>query len=498
MIGPHLCPLIPVAYLFGALLVPLVGWRRGTAGWWTALATAAFAFGLAVSGLAWVMERGAVSYHLGGWMPPIGIEFVMDPLSAFLEVVISGIGLLAMVYARRSVEHELPDRLMPFSSLALLVLTGLTGMVITGDLFNLYVFLEISALAGYALIAVGERPAAYAAFRYLGMGTVGASFYLLGLAFLYMTHGTLNMADMSRLLAAGDLSATVAVGLLLIFMGAALKMALFPMHGWLPDAYTHASSAATALIAPIGTKVAGYILLRVLLYLLGAGEKGSGLPLLSLLAYLGAAAVIYGSILAVCQSELKRMLAYSSVAQVGYIAIGVGLNSALGFTGAVLHILNHACMKACLFFVSGGLRLRLGHSRIPRFSNRLRRAMPWTSAAFALAALSMIGLPPTAGFFSKWYLALAAIEQSRWIFVVVLLLSSLLNAVYFFRVLERMYLDRPGAEPGAGDAAAAVKRESPPAMLLPAVALASGLLVIGLGNAWIVERLIGPMIPGGM
>ncbi len=497
MIGPQICILIPVVYLFGALLVPLIGWRRGAAGWGMALAAAAVAFVFALCGLAGVMQRGTLSYHLGGWMPPIGIEFVMDPLSAFLEVVISGIGLLAVVYTRSSVEHELPERLMPFSSLALLVLTGLSGMVITGDLFNLYVFLEISALAGYALIAVGERPASYAAFRYLGMGTVGASFYLLGLAFLYMTLGTLNMADLSRMLAVTDLSATIAVGLLLIFMGAALKMALFPMHGWLPDAYTHASSAATALIAPIGTKVAGYILIRVLLYLLGAGEKGSGLPLLSLLAYLGAAAVIYGSILAVCQSELKRMLAYSSIAQVGYIAIGVGLNSALGFTGAVLHVLSHACMKGSLFFVSGSLRLRLGHSRIPRFSNALRRAMPWSSAAFALAALSMIGLPPTAGFFSKWYLALAAIEQSRWLFLGVLLFSSLLNAVYFFRVLERMYLKPPETEP-AERPTSGVRSEAPPAMLLPAVALSSGLLVIGLGNTWIVDRLIGPMIPGGM
>ncbi len=154
-------------------------------------------------------------------------------------------------------------------------------------------------------------------------------------------------------------------------------------------------------------------------------------------------------------------------------------------------------MKACLFFVSGGLRLRLGHSRIPWLSNTLRRAMPWSSAAFALAALSMIGLPPTAGFFSKWYLALAAIEQSRWLFVVVLLLSSVLNAAYFFRVLERMYLNRPGADPEEGEAAAA-PAEAPLGMLLPTLALASGLLVIGLGNVWIVDHLIGPMIPGGL
>jgi multicomponent Na+:H+ antiporter subunit D len=200
--------------------------------------------------------------------------------------------------------------------------------------------------------------------------------------------------------------------------------------------------------------------------------------------------------MAICQKELKRMLAYSSVAQVGYIALGIGLASPLGFIGAVLHALNHACMKACLFFVSGSLRLRQGHSDISRMTNTLRQSMPWTAAAFSLAAISMIGLPPTAGFFSKWYLALGAIEQGHWIFLTVLLVSSLLNVVYFFRVMERIYL-KPQQE-GVVDAGTLdiARNEAPASMLMPTLILATGLLALGLANAWIVTNVIMPMIPG--
>lgn len=487
--------LIPVTFLLAALFAPLLGSIRAGLAHTTALFASALTLFFSITGLQAALTQGRISYHIAGWMPPMGIEFVLDPLSAFVCVLLSGITLMAMIFGKRSVEFETPAKEIPFYSLCMLLLGGLSGMVMTGDLFNLYVFLEISALAGYGLVAIGDKRAPLAAFRYLVLGTVGASLYLLGLAFIFISTGTLNMADLSQLLPLVQDSRPVIVGLIFIVLGTGLKMALFPMHAWLPDAYTYASSTATALIAPIGTKVAAYILFRIMFYVVDPNFLRQDLHLTQVVGYLGAIGVIWGSLLAICQNELKRMLAYSSVAQVGYIALGIGLASPLGFIGAILHILNHACMKACLFFVSGSLRLRQGHSMIPQMTNSLRKSMPWTSAAFTLAAISMIGLPPTAGFFSKWYLALGSIQQSNWIFLGVLLVSSLLNVVYFFRVLERMYL-KP-QEVGAIDASTQniARNEAPASMLIPTVVLAVGLLVLGLANVWIVTNIIEPMIP---
>ncbi|NOY46132.1 MAG: NADH/ubiquinone/plastoquinone (complex I) [Deltaproteobacteria bacterium] len=496
MTAANLPALIPLAYLVTALLIQLAGaWRRSLAPTLAVTGASAGAV-LALAGLVRVAASGPLSYELGGWPPPVGIEFVLDGLSAFMVAVVTVVGLVALVHGGRTTATEIPGRVVPFLSASMIFLTGLTGMVLTGDLFNLYVFLEISSLAAYALLAVGSRQAPLSTFRYLTMGTAGASFYLFGLAFLYLEAGTLNMADLGRILSLVESHAPVIMGLTFMGVGMALKMALFPLHGWLPDAYTDASSAGTSLVAPLGTKVAAYVLLRLFFYVLEP-EYARGLPLLTAVGYLGIAGVVWGSVMAILQPELKRMLAYSSVSQVGYIAAGIGLASPLGFIAAVLHILNHAFMKACLFLVAGSLRLRRGHSHIPRFDRSLRRAMPWSMAAFALAALSMIGIPPTAGFFSKWYLALAALEQANWVLLAALVASSLLNAVYFFRVLERMYLV-PAPE-GVGTAPAAIEPgEVPASMLVPTLVLAGGLLVLGLGNAWLVTHLIRPMLPAGL
>ncbi len=495
MMAPHVPVLIPALFLLAALLIPLAGLLARRLAGLLALASTAAAAGLAIQGLLHVQAHGRISYHLAGWPPPIGIEFALDPLSAFFCVIVTGVATLALLHAQRIANHEIAAAETSFYVLAMLLLAGLSGMVVTGDLFNLYVFLEISALAGYALIARGDPRAPLSAFRYLTLGTTGAAFYLFGLALIYMSVGSLNLVDVTNLLPEMADTRPVLLGLSLMVLGMGLKMALFPLHAWLADAYTHASSAATALIAPIGTKVAAYVLLRIMFYLVDPQYLREQTPLPLVIGYLGAAGMLWGSIMAMCQKELKRMLAYSSVAQVGYIALGLGLASPLGFIGAVLHALNHACMKACLFLVAGNLRLRLGHSLVPRLVDNLRERMPWTAAAFAAAAISMVGLPPMAGFFSKWYLVLGSIEQANWVFVVVLVASSLLNAVYFFRVLERIYL-KPLAPPEAADSAAATAaREAPASMLIPTLALAVALLVLGVMNAWIVTTFINPMIP---
>jgi multicomponent Na+:H+ antiporter subunit D len=499
---PNIPVLIPAVFLFAALLIPILGYWKRSLCIYPALGASALAVFYSASGLLHTVEHGYVSYHLSGWIPPIGIEYILDPLSAFICLVITSVTTIVLIHSRRIVRFETPDKEMPFYSLAMLLLMGLTGMVMTGDFFNLYVFLEISALAGYALVAIGDKRAPMAAFKYLTLGTAGAAFYLLGVAFIFISTGTLNMADNAAVIHHVDHTIPVMIGLSLIVLGTGLKMALFPMHAWMPDAYSYASSSATALIAPIGTKVSAYVLLRIMFDVFDPSYSAQQLPLAQIVGYLGAIGVIWGSILAISQKELKTMLAYSSVAQVGYIGIGIGLASPLGFIGAVLHILNHACMKACLFLISGNLRFRLGHSWIPRFEDSLRITMPWTAVAFVVAAISMIGLPPTAGFFSKWYLALGSIEQGSWIFLVVLLVSSLLNAVYFFRIMEKMYI-RPQTEEmlkaqAQEESPSWGRKEAPWSMLGPVLLLAVSLLALGIFNVWIVTNFIEFMIPTGL
>ena len=489
----HLPLLIPLVLLTAALLAPLVGVIRHTWTYRLALVAVAIDAGVALWGLAEVVDGGTMTYRLGGWRPPIGIELVLDPLSAFFSAVIATVALVVMVGARAMVVEELPRKEVPFFVAALLMLAGFQGIVVTGDLFNLFVFMEIAALAGYSLVAVGEPASPLASFRYLIVGATGASLYLLGLWFIYNLTGSLNMADVAAILPGSWDNPALAIGLGLMIVGIGVKMALFPFHGWLPDAYTQAPSATTALMAPLGTKVGAYALIRLLVFVFGGPLVADELPVADVVMWLSAIGIIYGSILAIAQRELKRMLAYSSVAQVGYIGLGIGLANPVALIGAVLHVVNHAVMKGALFLVAGIMRARLGHSDIGRIDVTVTRRLPWTMAVFTVGALSMIGIPPTAGFFSKWYLASGAVDRGLWIMVVVIMVSSLLNAVYFFRVLERAYLRPTDDEP----VEAVVRDEAPPAMLVPALVLAVGILALGVFNAVLVNRVLDLIPPVG-
>ncbi len=489
--------LIPLLFLATALLIPLAAMKRPWLAWPLTMLASILSVAIAVFNVFRVMNEGVIHYHLGNWEPPIGIEYVLDHLSAFVMLVINSVAFLVLLHAKKIVEKELPHKRVPYYAALVLMLCGFNGIVITGDLFNLYVFLEISSLSLYGLIASGEKKSPVAAFRYLIMGTIAASFYLLGIGFLYMETGSLNMADVRAILPSLlDLPAIV-IALVLIVLGMGIKMALFPMHGWLPDAYTYAPSTSSAIIAPTGTKVGAYVLLRVMFFVFGVTFVSRTLPIARILTLLAAVAIIYGSIMAIAQKEMKRMLAYSSVAQIGYITLGIGLANPLGLIGAVLHVLNHAFMKGCLFLVAGNFRFKLGHSHIDKLNDSIRKKMPWTMAAFTTAALSMVGLPPLAGFFSKWYLALGTIKNSDWLLLVVILVSSLLNAVYFFRILEKVYMRPRNAD--SQEEETVIKREEVGAsMLLPTLILAAGLIVLGLLNAFIVKGIIEFIIPAGM
>ena len=483
----HLPVLIPITLLFSAFFIPLAGFVKRELAFVIALAGVFLSLLFSAAGLFTVITAGEIRYHLGGWPPPVGIEYALDGLSAFMATVVTSVGTLVLVYSRRSILREVPERFVPMYALLMLLLAGLCGIIVTADLFNLFVFLEIASLSAYALMAVGDERGSLASFRYLMLGSIAGSFYVLGVGFLYFSTGSLNMADVAQLLPAVHHSRAVVAAVILIFTGLGLKMALFPLHLWLPDVYTYAPSAVSGLIAPLMTKVAAYAIVRMSLTVFQPHYLHDVLPVTPVIAWLGAAGILYGSIMAIAQSDFRRMLAYSSVSQIGYIGLGIGLANPLGLIGALLHILNHAFMKACLFLVAGSIRFRTGRWKVSSFAG-LGRKMPWTMAAFTVAALSMVGIPPAAGFFSKWYLLLGGIDRGNWFFVATILLSSLLTAVYFFRVLEQVYAVH-SREPSTP----VIPSDPPASMLLPTVILGVGVLVLGLLNSVIVSRILEPV-----
>jgi len=446
--------------------------RRPRACWALAMGATWFAFLAAWRLLAEVRAAGPISYQLGGWPPPGGIEYRVDVLNAFVLLIVTGVSALVLTACPRSLAKEVPEgRQYLFFAAYLLAMTGLLGMAITGDAFNLFVFLEISSLSSYALISMGRsRRALTSAFQYLVLGTLGGTFILLGIGLLYMVTGTLNMAD----LAAQPVGAnrTVLVALACIGVGTSIKLAVFPLHIWLPNAYTFAPSVVTALLAATATKVAYYVLVRFVFGIFGVELAFERMHLDAVLMPLAVTAMLVASTVAILQTDLKRMLAYSSVAQVGYMVLGLSFASRSGLTGGIVHMFNHALMKSALFLCIACMVLQLGSSKLEDLRGVGRR-MPWTSAAFVISGLSLIGVPLTGGFVSKWFLVSAALEAHLWPVAVLILLSSLLAVVYVWRFVETAYLrEAPKGAQWVG--------EAPMSLLLPTWLLALGTIVFGI------------------
>jgi multicomponent Na+:H+ antiporter subunit D len=348
-------------------------------------------------------------------------------------------------------------------------------MAATGDAFNTFVFLEISSLSTYVMIATGpDRRALVASYQYLVMGTIGATFYVIGIGFLYLLTGSLNFVDMAARLhdiGPAQFSAVVAA-LAFISVGVGLKLALFPLHGWLPNAYTYAPSFATAFLAATATKVAVYLLIRLYFSVFGQAIDYATLPIGDVLVVLSIAAMFIASIVAVFESNLKRMLAYSSVAQIGYVTLGIGLANQDGLTGGIVHLFNHAMMKAALFAAVAGIFFRVGSVSLKDVAG-LGRRMPVTMTAFTVAALGLIGVPGTVGFVSKWYLALGALEEGSWTLVFLIVASSFVSVLYVGRIMEVIWFREPTSR-------ACIAATDPPlSMLLPTVAFAVAVVYFG-------------------
>jgi len=477
-VWPHLPVLQVVIPLLGALLSGLL--RRGSAAFALALLVSWIMPFIAVALLWQALTTGPISYHLGGWEPPWGIEYRIDILNGFVLVLVSAVGAVTMPFARRSVAFEIDEgRQAWFYCMYLLCLTGLLGITVTGDAFNAFVFLEISSLSTYVLIALGsDRRALLSSFQYLIMGTIGATFYVIGIGLLYLVTGSLNMVDIAARL--GPAWATepraIVAALAFVAVGISLKLALFPLHVWLPNAYAFAPSWVTAFLSATATKVAIYLLIRFYFSIFGVAIDFRTLPISYIIVALSTVAMVVASLIAVFESNLKRMLAYSSVAQIGYITLGIGLANQAGLTGGLVHVVNHAMMKAALFLAVGAVFFRACPMQIKELAG-IGRKMPLTMAAFTVAGFGLIGTPGTAGFISKWYLAVGALDRGWWLVVFLIVGSSLIALVYIGRVLEIAWLREPTE-------AVAQASDPPLSMLLPLLLLAAATIYFGIDTEW--------------
>ena len=459
--APALVIVIPLVAAAVAALMP-----NGRAGWAVAMVTASLVAFFALTVLGMVLTDGLISYHMGGWEPPYGIELRVDALNAVLLALVGVMGFLCVLFALPSCADDIEeDKRALFYSAFLVTLAGLLGVTISGDAFNVFVFLEISSISTYTIIAMGagkDRHALTAAYNYLILGTIGATFFVIGVGFLYMATGSLNMADIAQILQQQGHNRVTQAAFAFIVVGLGLKAAMFPLHVWLPNAYAFAPNFVTAFLASTATKVAFYALIRFLFSVFHPDVAFVELSFAWVFAAVGVIAMMVASSQAIFQTDARRLLAYSSVAQVGYMMLGLGMGTAAGLSAGILHLINHAIMKGALFMALGAFALHFGVRQI-RDLNGLGRTMPASAGAFTIAGLSLVSVPLTIGFTSKWYLITAALERGWWWAVAALIISSLMALAYVARMLSAIWMESPPEHHGAKPAA----RHAPYMVLVP-------------------------------
>ncbi len=462
--------LLPLAWATAAFVLgPGRGGRLAVAG---LAVQAALALALAAE----VLEAGPRRYAVGGWAAPLGIELLADGLAAFMLATTAAVALPVAVYARgyfravsRSDAH--PKGATWFWPLTGYLVAALDVLFLAADLFNLYVGLELLGLAAVGLTALtGERAAVAAALRYLLASLLGSGAYLMGVALVYGAYGTVSLATLAPLI---EPLPAVALAAGLMAAGLALKTALFPLHFWLPPAHGGAASPVSALLSALVVKASFYLLLRLWF---GIYAPLTTAAAAQLLGALGAAAVVWGSVQALRQERLKMLVAYSTVAQLGYLflvfplATGTGpAAAAAAWGGALLQVLAHGLAKAAMFAAAGAMVLAAGRDAVAGLGGVGAR-LPLSLFAFALAGVTLMGLPPSGGFTAKWLLLRAALASGQWWWAAVLVVGGLLAAAYVFRVLRQAFLPVEAASTGG----------VPRSLEFAALALALGGVLLGL------------------
>ena len=419
---------IPLA---GAFIISLMGKRiKNLPDLFGFLATLVL-FLLSLVSIRFVNLYGTLVYSVGAWQIPIGIGMVLDGLSLFMLVTVNLLAFFIAIYSINYME-KFTDK-WKFYTLFLLMVAGMNGVIITGDMFNLFVFLEIAAVASYALVAFGtERHELEAAFKYAVMGTVGSLFILLGIALLYSYTSTLNMADMARVLAGKDINSLTIMVSVLFIMGFGLKAALVPFHAWLPDAHPSAPAPISAMLSGILIKSLGvYTLCRVFYNVIGMNMTTS-----SILMFLGTVSMIVGGCLAIGQWDFKRLLAYSSISQIGYVVLGIGLGTPLGILGGLFHLFNHSVFKSLLFLNSGAVEYSTGTRNLQEMGGGLVAKMRLTGTTGFIASMSIAGVPPFNGFWSKLIIIIAAVQAGRLGYAFWAVLVSVLTLAMYMKVMK--------------------------------------------------------------
>ncbi|MFA4668903.1 proton-conducting transporter membrane subunit [Pyrococcus kukulkanii] len=370
--------------------------------------------------------------YAGGWRPPIGINLYIGHFAALFVLIIALVSFIMAIFSLKAVTTEPIDK---YAMLFLLLMLGATGMIATGDIFNLFVFMEITAITAYALTAYNKTgEAAEASMKYIVLGGIGSSFFLVGVALIYGATGTLNMAQLAEL--ANSINPIVAqVGLALIMFGLAVEAELFPLNAWAPDAYQAAPHPITAMFSAFVVKAGIYALAR-LLYLL---QKASGWSsLLRLLVIMATLTVVFAELSALRQKDVKRMIAYSSIGQIGLIALAFSLGTQAGVDAGVFHMVNHAIVKALLFLAIGYVGLTVGGTTMENFEG-LGKRMPLTALAITVAGVATVGVPLFNVFWSKLKIILATLQAGFFWAAVLVLFASVVEAVYYFRLIHRMW-----------------------------------------------------------
>jgi len=473
--------------LFAAISMPVVCLKHRHWSQPISVATLAAMVLVSILNLHNVIHHGEVRYVFSGWTAPLGIEWVADGLASVILVLLSALSLLGVVFTGPTSPKDLGGRIVHYHTLILLLVSSMIGIVFAGDLFNLFVFLEVAAISSYALIGVAGGRALFAAFRYLILGTLGASLFLLGVSYLYAVTGTLNMTDMVDRLPFLLNSKALLGGLLFMFIGLGIKMALVPFHSWLPGAYTYAPDSISPILASLVTKVALLAWVRIIYWVFNASIIINDIPILLLVEVVGALAAVIGASLALAQRDIKMMFAYGGISHIGIILIGIGQGNQTGFVGGVFYLLNDSVMQAGLFFLAGVAFCQYGVRTIDDMG-RVGKQAPWITGSLIVMALGMIGLPPTGGFFGKWYIILGALEAGNYVSVAAVLLCTLLTLAYFVKLFEGIFRQtstRLDIQSG----------EIPLSFKLTLGVTSAAIIILGLFSAPIVQLLLSHALP---
>jgi len=462
-------PLFVAIPLGTAFLIPMIARKLK---WAPDLLGNAAMLGLCAMAFATVGQTGI--YHMGGWSTlggfktPLGIDLRLDGLSSLMLMAVNLIGLAAALFSVDYMKRYTDKG--RYYSLFLLMVAGMNGVVLTGDLFNLFVFMEVAAISSYALVAFGcEHDELEASFKYAVLGSVASAFILIGIALLYGITGTLNMAHAAGNLAGGGLPLLLATGLFMCGFG--LKAALVPFHAWLPDAHPSAPAPVSAMLSGVVIKALGvYVIARLVFNIFGPAHE-----LLTIVRWLGVVSMIVGVFLAIGQWDMKRLFAYHSISQIGYVALGLGLGTPLGIAGGLFHMVNHSVFKSLLFLNAGAVEHASGTRDLKRLGG-LNKGMPVTANTSLVASMSIAGIPPFNGFWSKLLIVLACIEAGRPWLALAAVLVSLMTLASFLKVQRYAFFE-------SARAALSQVREAPLLMrsamlLLAALCLIMSLLVV--------------------